>query len=1425
MNLASKTGTWNESVSDTAIKLAGLSDVQRQVAIEMAGLNEAESEAVREMIKGTLAIQQQTISQVAARAGIESSTLAKAANAKETSKMTVANLQAALASDALSEAEKDSLRNLINYITTTNLATSSTEGFKASVMSLGTAISVIFKTNPFGVILTIVSALIPLATKLYGKFHKTSEEIIESGKEARETYLQAQEAFAANTKTVNELEDEFNALSKGVDENGKNVSLTQEEYSRYLEIVDNLVQISPQIVQGYDNEGKAILNYKDAIKETRDELEKLNQAEIDSYLGQTNAEKVFNEANEKRRLAKNGLFNTGRDIYNYLYDIDGALSFKREKQNTALDIFGKYGVQTLAQGGAFESDSLPNLYKNYKAILSDLRESEKFTKDELTDLETKFRDMADDVQDISSADTGIQSWTQTWVEQSDWFKEIPSDTIGNFNAGLAEAVQGSKNFADAQSKAKTYADSFLKIYSQDRTKKILNMADGLKEGTVSLEEYNAAVADFKDDGDIGEAESSMISYFENLSNAAKDSADAQTAAADEAQQAIDKNIETVKEIDTITRMLSAAYAEFEKDGSVSAETYREVTSAVKDSADIFTTTNGVYEINGAELKKLTDKLAEEKGAVLAANGANEKQIASLKRLTGIYSEAEEEASRTNDDIMSSVKSLIGIMDDMNEGTEYSTVEIIDLLEQYPSLASAIEKTTTGYKIETEAVKNLIRQEAELYSINSKLASQNFKPAQLSAQGSSNIDKVFEGFKNLRGKDIESLEEYVYAYKKAYGQIIDFDKTYDGYKEYIQRLIDERKEISMMSSLIGELGTENQVNGYTPDKSSESASESAEATETAFEKAYKYHQHLLAMDQETTEQYLAWLTGAYQQAYAAGEMELDDFYKYQEEVYEKTKEVFDASLADMEHQIDQLSHQEDTSAQIVEIYKQMQEKVHAQANKYRSMGLAENNDLIEALQDQWWEYEDAIRKIREDDFNDYLNDSKFAIDVLKTNNADAQEIIDSWKSILSSINDEIAYYTSVGYKETSDVVQSLMKEAESAKEAIIEAIDEVVDKANELVDGVRGVYDTLTSAAKEYASTGYLSVDSLQSILELAPKYLDFLYDENGQLVLNEESIQKVIAAKTEEMAVETALAYAKKVLNAAEQGDIEALKQLADVTAEGSKSTWDMVYATLGLAKATGVAKGMEESYFDDAISYVTKMQSLTQTAVNTISDYYKTLDDNYISQADALQKILELTEDMIKQENEDQVEALEKEKELYNDIVDRKKESLKLSQDQEKHDRNNADKLKEIAKLQSRIEQLSLDDSREAQAQKRQLEEELYEKQRELADSQSDYSIETQTDALDKEYEAYEQEKDKEINALKETLNSAEKLYQAAIARINNGWDALYEDLMDWNSEYGLKLARTHRNVCDINRTNCWNTLRAYLPQRSFEIMASVTV
>ena len=661
------------------------------------------------------------------------------------------------------------------------------------------------------------------------------------------------------------------------------------------------------------------------------------------------------------------------------------------------------------------------------------------------------------------------------------------------------------------------------------------------------------------------------------------------------------------------------------------------------------------------------------------------------------------------DAIDALEKYVGVLEKISDGGVYDTLSALELIEEMPELAGYLEKTTEGYILQEQAIQKLVTAKAkkiklDMLEAGGSEATIAAKDLYISSggteQGVADIRRVIEQYSD----QIKSFADFETVVSKlSPGEL---DQSITNWSEaataLVEGMVGDKSFLEILEDIVN--GSIIIGGGASKQKSS-------------FEKAYDEHQHYLAMEQETQEEYLNWLAGAYETAYKSGEIELDDYRKYQEEVYNGLKELFD----------------------------------------------------------------------------DHLNDEEHRISLLQLSDSNSDEVVSAYSSLIDDVEQQIADYRARGLTDNSEYIQQLIDKLNEYKSSITEAIELIVKKANEALDGIKGAYDALTGAAKEYAENGYLSVDSLQAILEISPKYLSMLYDENGQLVINEKSIQAVMAARAEELGAETALAYAKKILIATENDEIEKLIQLADVTAAASGATWDMAYATLALAKAEGDAKGYNPKYYEDAYKAIANMQKITKTSVNSISAYYKTLDNAYVSQKDALEKIIDLTKELIEWEHEKQIEALEEEKEGYSDIIEQKKEMLELAKEQEDREKSVAEKIAEMAKLQAQIAQLSLDDSREAQAQRRKLEEELAALQKEVTDEQSDYAYDKQVDALDKELEEFEKTKDAEIesaeDAYKEMYGSAEKLHQAAIERMSSDWDGLYQQLLDWNYNYGSTL------------------------------------
>ena len=171
-------------------------------------------------------------------------------------------------------------------------------------------------------------------------------------------------------------------------------------------------------------------------------------------------------------------------------------------------------------------------------------------------------------------------------------------------------------------------------------------------------------------------------------------------------------------------------------------------------------------------------------------------------------------------------------------------------------------------------------------------------------------------------------------------------------------------------------------------------------------------------------------------------------------------------------------------------------------------------------------------------------------------------------------------------------------------------------------GIQNVYDTLHNAADEYAQSGFITVDTLQSIIGLGQKYVAYLIDENGQLVINEERIQAVIAARTQQMAIESSLAYVEALRMAKSEGDIATLNNLLYATEQATNATWGLVYANLALA-------GLDEDQYQAALRNINAIRAMADSAVQSIGKTVGGVTDELEEMQNGLNDILDYVMDM----------------------------------------------------------------------------------------------------------------------------------------------------------------------------------------------------
>lgn len=220
---------------------------------------------------------------------------------------------------------------------------------------------------------------------------------------------------------------------------------------------------------------------------------------------------------------------------------------------------------------------------------------------------------------------------------------------------------------------------------------------------------------------------------------------------------------------------------------------------------------------------------------------------------------------------------------------------------------------------------------------------------------------------------------------------------------------------------------------------------------------------------------------------------------------------------------------------------------------------------------------------------------------------------------------------------------------------------------------------------------------------------------------------------------------------------IKNLDHVNDLVATGAGEYDTLQEATNALRKET-----------EELIDITEDLNDANRDSIDNIEDLTYEIQD-------AAEEIIDCIEDIYKK----QIDA-------YNDIIQKRKEAIESAKDEYDYESDVADKVKEIAELQARIDKLSLDNSRSAQAERASLIEQLEEAQKELNQTQRDHSYEAQIEQLDKMAEQYEEEKDSEIELLKQSIGTVQDLGTTIDERITNAWKNAKKAV----EEYGTAIA-----------------------------------
>ena len=418
---------------------------------------------------------------------------------------------------------------------------------------------------------------------------------------------------------------------------------------------------------------------------------------------------------------------------------------------------------------------------------------------------------------------------------------------------------------------------------------------------------------------------------------------------------------------------------------------------------------------------------------------------------------------------------------------------------------------------------------------------------------------------------------------------------------------------------------------------------------------------------------------------------------------------------------------------------------------------------------------------------------------------AQKRIDSLKSTIDAIEEFNTKIENIAFSGLNFNPENFKLDPDPSKKTPVERYVADIEKFR---NALRRVEDTSRLINTAKAKMALVSEDDIDALEEYTSK-LTTLYKEQQRAlhVLNNERDAAIQSGVDKLRSIGFSVEYDSQSNNLFIK-NLELLNKLG--------SNLDTKKANEYRKEVEGLIKNITEWNNENVQGSLEWLQ--IQKSINDLLDSSQRRKlDLLKKQKDNLTGIVDLTKQLIKQEQNDIIDALKSQTDKYREIVELKKRSLQLTKDEQSYQDSVDSKNTEISKLQARIDALSLDDSREAQSQRASLLEQLAEKQKELTDIQTDYSDEKQQEALDSEIDRFEDTQDAKIAEIKKFLDNNHALTKAAMARIDRQGDALFKDLLRYSLHY--------TNTTEAELTSMWANAKSAVEEYGSAMRALETI
>lgn len=1224
---------------------------------------------------------------------------------------------------------------LSNYLTNLNGVTASTKGYISSLITLtaqeitATAATVALNTAltmGIGFLIQIGVGVLSKTVQVFDELYISTSEAAEQADILSSSWQKLHTTINKNLKSVNELSTRYVELAKGVSGLGENISLTDNEYTEFLSVSNQLAELAPDLVNFWDVQGNAILKVTDNVKELTDAYKKQAQSIAQKQL----ASKKDEDGNKHKSIFINyDLQEKENRVWGTFFDHSN-----REKQSWLQDYLDMDADQlnnAIKKGGFKDSRTqyLQDLLKKHFPDLKGYGDSA-VTTDNLSNIRNIFSaELSGIDQEISEAESNIGQYALLVAQTRNEYWGLSEDAYSAVNSFLSTLTSSVIDGLELKSEETTqdFVGSLVTALSNPDTTEL----DDALLGLFSIDLSNKS---------IPEAQELVNSYADSLVTAFKTlNPDATITAEDILSQFGSTDVNTLAEAynTNLDNWSSQASAKTGKSSEV-------IRAAIESFATRFSVNT--------------------QNEIAFFNDCMEKAENDYKKAMALYLEKEQEDASFVDRISqiealnTGMEQLANIYNDVQDGGNFDWGSILnneDFKDTFSNLTGVSDEYKTAYDEFIKAVANSPTDIEACQSAFNKLATAYINNSD--AMDDLNEETALNTVIQLKQMGVVNAEEVVYeALRKKLAQVQIQKRLLSG------EAIDTNKERNELLQLAQDAGiaTESLVElkhaiEVLNNPSAWSAEEITKAQEFIDRLADGTYQiSYNPLFEGTGLKIDGSAADSAKDAYA----ELFDFFERRIEVLQGHLDLLEAGMenvfgADAKNTL--LSRQSAIVQEEISNYTQAADMYDAMAKQYWDklspewqdkvtkgavdIELIDNEDLNDNLsgytewankaQDCRVELEGLnaeLRQIELNKFNNIVDDYTNQFDLLGQGieNIDAQ---------IGLIEEKGEIVPESFYRQQQSLYNQQLSTLEAQRAAMENQLESVIGTVKqgsaewlEMVGAIDEVKGQITEC-----KTSIEQMDN--AILQLRWDEFDTIRDRFSEIASEAENL-------------------------------VELLNDSLDIKVSDGHGTYtDDAITALGLyAQQYEIARTNVQDY-EEAIN---ELKATYDAGKYSTTEYYEKLSELTQGKWDAVnaaEAVEDAIMDLARSRVDEEVESINEEIDAYRKLIDAQLDAIQTEEDLRQKKEDITEASKEVSKIERQLAAMQYDTSAKANAERKLLEEQLAEAKKNLADIEHDYSVKEQQDALNKQMENFEEARNDEIKVLEESLNDREKLINEA--------------------------------------------------------------